>query len=293
MGLSILLLSIGFGLVTASVLAIAGVGLSLQFGVTNFVNFAYGDYATFGAYVALILNEHGVDIYFAMLVAGAVTAVFAFLVNRLVFQTFIRRRVKLVILLVVTIGVSLVIEYTLQSIFGAQFQTYAVTSPNPLQIGPFLLTRGQIAIIGIAVACMLGVHLLLSRTRIGKAMRAMSDNAALAEASGIDTQRVTDLTWLVVGFLGGIAGVVLAMNTSTFTPLLGSFFLLTLFAVVILGGIGKPYGAMLGAVIIGVVTEVSGAYINAAYQDAVAFVIMILLLLWRPQGLFASRGRGS
>jgi len=291
--LSILLLSIGFGLVTASVLAIAGVGLSLQFGVTNFVNFAYGDYATFGAYVALILNEHGVDIYFAMLVAGAVTAVFAFLVNRLVFQTFIRRRVKLVILLVVTIGVSLVIEYTLQSIFGAQFQTYAVTSPNPLQIGPFLLTRGQIAIIGIAVACMLGVHLLLSRTRIGKAMRAMSDNAALAEASGIDTQRVTDLTWLVVGFLGGIAGVVLAMNTSTFTPLLGSFFLLTLFAVVILGGIGKPYGAMLGAVIIGVVTEVSGAYINAAYQDAVAFVIMILLLLWRPQGLFASRGRGS
>lgn len=291
--MSILLLSIGFGLVTASVLAIAGVGLSLQFGVTNFVNFAYGDYATFGAYVALILNEHGVDIYFAMLVAGAVTAVFAFLVNRLVFQTFIRRRVKLVILLVVTIGVSLVIEYTLQSIFGAQFQTYAVTSPNPLQIGPFLLTRGQIAIIGIAVACMLGVHLLLSRTRIGKAMRAMSDNAALAEASGIDTQRVTDLTWLVVGFLGGIAGVVLAMNTSTFTPLLGSFFLLTLFAVVILGGIGKPYGAMLGAVIIGVVTEVSGAYINAAYQDAVAFVIMILLLLWRPQGLFASRGRGS
>lgn len=289
--MSILLLSIGFGLVTASVLAIAGVGLSLQFGVTNFVNFAYGDYATFGAYVALVLNEHGVNIYLAMLAAGVVTAIFAALVNRFVFQHFIKQRVKVVILLVVTIGVSLVIEYALQSIFGAQFQTYIITNPNPLHVGPFLLTAGQLAIIGIALACMLGVHLLLSRTRVGKAMRAMSDNAALAEVSGIDTMRITDLTWLVVGFLGGIAGVVLAMNTSTFTPLLGSFFLLLLFAVVILGGIGKPYGAMLGALIIGVVTEVSGAYINAAYQDAVAFVIMIILLLVRPQGLFTSRGR--
>ena len=289
--MSILWLSIGFGLVTASVLAIAGVGLSLQFGVTNFVNFAYGDYGTLGAYIALVANEHGINIYLSMLIAGLVVAVFAALVNRLVFKHFIDKRVKLVILLVVTIGVSLVIEYSLQSIFGAQFQSYTITSPNPMQIGPFLLTSGQLAIIGIAVVCMAGVHLLLSRTRVGKAMRAMSDNPALAEASGIDTQRITDLTWLVVGFLAGIAGVVLAMNTSTFTPLLGSFFLMLLFAVVILGGIGKPYGAMLGALVIGVVTEVAGAYINAAYQDAIAFLIMIVLLLLRPQGLFTSRGR--
>jgi len=289
--MSILMLSIGFGLVTASVLAIAGVGLSLQFGVTNFVNFAYGDYATLGAYIALVANEHGLNIYVSMLIAGIVVAIFSALVNRLVFKRFIDKRVKLVILLVVTIGVSLVIEYALQSIFGAQFQSYTITSPTPMQIGPFLLTTGQIAIIGIAVLCMVGVHLMLSRTRVGKAMRAMSDNPALAEASGIDTLRITDLTWLVVGFLAGIAGVVLAMNTSTFTPLLGSFFLMLLFAVVILGGIGKPYGAMLGALVIGVVTEVAGAYINAAYQDAIAFLIMILLLLLRPQGLFSSRGR--
>jgi branched-subunit amino acid ABC-type transport system permease component len=289
--MSTLLLSIGFGLVTASVLAIAGVGLSLQFGVTNFVNFAYGDYATLGAYTALVLNEHGMNIYLAMLIAGLVIALFAVLINRIVFLYFIEKRVKLVVLLVVTIGISLFIENGLQSIFGAQFQTYTVTSPNPMQIGPFLLTSGQIAIIGVAVACMLGVHLLLSRTRVGKAMRAMSDNRVLAEASGIDTTRITDLTWLVVGFLAGIAGVVLAMNTSTFTPLLGSFELLLIFAVVILGGIGKPYGAMLGALVIGVVTEVAGAYINAAYEDAVAFLIMIILLLVRPQGLFTSRGR--
>jgi branched-subunit amino acid ABC-type transport system permease component len=119
----------------------------------------------------------------------------------------------------------------------------------------------------------------------------MSDNVDLAEVSGIDTDRITDVMWLITGFLAGIAGVVLAINVSAFTPLLGAFFLFLVFAVVILGGIGQPYGAMLGALVIGIVTEVAGAYMDSAYSQAIAFLIMILLLLVRPQGLFASRGR--
>lgn len=289
--MSILLLSVGFGLVTASVLAIAGVGLSLQFGVTNFVNFAYGDYATLGAYTELVLNGLHVNLYLGMLISGAVVAVFAVLMNRLLFRRVLNRRVKLIILLIVTMGVSIAIQNVLQTIFGAQFQTYTVASQTPLQVGPFLLTGQQLVIIGISLLCMAGVHLVLTRTRVGKAMRAMSDNPDLAEASGIDTDRVTDFTWLLSGFLAGVAGVVLAINTSTFTPTLGAGFLFLVFAVVILGGIGKPYGAMAAALVIGIVTEVAGAYVDSAYADAFAFLIMILLLFFRPEGLFTSKGR--
>jgi branched-subunit amino acid ABC-type transport system permease component len=289
--LSILLLSIGFGLVSASILAVAGAGLALQFGVTNFVNFAYGDYATLGAYVALVLNQRGVDIYVAMLVAGLAVAVFAVLVQRIVFRPFLTRRAKLLTLLIASIGLSLVLQNGLQSVFGAQFQTYTAKAAAPLHLGPFLLTGQQLAIMAIAAVALLGLHGLLAHTRVGKAMRAMSDNRALAEASGIDTERVTDLTWLVSGFLAGVTGVILALNVNAFTPLMGSQFLLLVFAVVIMGGIGRPYGAMLGALVIGLATEIAGAYVDSAYTQAIAFLFMILLLFWRPQGLFATKGK--
>lgn len=286
-----LLLSVGFGLVTASVLAIAGVGLSLQFGVTNFVNFAYGDYATLGAYSAYMFNSRGMNIYLAMVLAGIVVGVFAVIVNRVLFQTFIDRKVKLLTLLIVTIGLSLVMQNGIQSIWGPAFQTYQAGTPTSISVGPFLFTGQQLVIMGVAVACMFGVHVILRYTRVGKAMRAMSDNTDLAEVSGIDTRRVTDITWLIVGFLAGIAGVVFAINVATFTPVLGSEFLFLIFAAVILGGIGKPYGAILGALVIGISTEVAGIYIDPAYADAVAFLLMIVILFVRPQGLFATQGK--
>lgn len=289
--MSTLFLSIGFGLVTASVLALAGVGLSLQFGVTNFVNFAYGDYATLGAYFALLLNSHGMSVYLAMVIAGGGVGVFAVIVNRALFRPFLDRRVALLTLLIVSLGLSLIIQNGVQSIWGPNFQTYQVTQQTAMAIGPFLLTGQQLVIIGVTAVCLLGVYFLLQKTQTGKAMRAMSDNRDLAEISGIDTMRVTDITWLVSGFLAGLSGVVLAINVSSFTPLLGSLFLFLVFAVVIMGGIGKPYGAMLGAVVIGLVTEIAGAYMDSAYAQAIAFLVMIVLLLVRPQGLFAARGR--
>lgn len=286
-----LLLSIGFGLVTASVLAIAGVGLSLQFGVTNFVNFAYGDYATLGAYMALLLNTRGVSIYLSMVVGGVAVGIFAVIMNRILFQRLIARKAKLLTLLIVTIGLSLVMQNGIQSLWGPSFQTYQAGTPTSVTVGPFLLTDQQLVIIGVAIACMLGVHVILRYTRIGKAMRAMSDNRDLAEISGIDTDRVTDITWLLAGFLAGIAGVVFAINVATFTPVLGSEFLFLIFAAVILGGIGKPYGAILGALVIGISTEVAGIYIDTAYAYAIAFLLMIVILYVRPQGLFATQGK--
>lgn len=289
--LSLILLSVGFGLVTASVLAIGSVGLSLQFGVTNFVNFAYGDYATLGAYIALVLNKGGLPIWLAGLGAGLFLAVFAMLINRLLFQRVIARGRKLLILFVVTLGVSITLQNTLQAIFGPGFQVYDVPFDPPATLGPFLMTAQQLVIIGIAVGCMLGIHGILRYTRLGKAMRAMSDNRDLAEASGIDTVRVTDVTWLLTGFLAGITGAILALNVGAFTPTLGTQFLLLFFAAVIVGGIGRPYGAMLGAVIIGVSTELAAAMISTAYVYAIAFIVMIALLFVRPQGLLPARGK--
>lgn len=286
-----ILLSVGFGLVTASVLAIAGMGLSLQFGVTNFVNFAHGDYATLGAYLALVLNLRGVSIWVALVAAGALVAVIAMIVNRLIYKRLIDRRYKLLILFVVTLGVSIVLQNTLQAIFGAGFQIYNVSIEVPMTLGPFLLSKQQLGIIGVALICMIAIHVLLRYTRLGKAMRAMSDNRDLAEASGIDTVRVTDVTWIITGFLAGLSGVVLALNVFTFTPTLGARFLLLIFASVILGGIGRPYGAMLGALIIGVTTEVAATWFAAAYVYAIAFLVMIVLLFVRPQGLLAAKGK--
>jgi Branched-chain amino acid ABC-type transport system, permease components len=287
-----ILLSLGFGLVTASVLAMAGVGMSLQFSVTNFVNFAYGDYATLGAYVALFaVQQLHLPIVLATIVSGLIMALMSLLLYRIVFRSFVHRRARNVTLLIVSVGISLGLQGVIASIWGSGFQTYQLASQKPIEIGPFQLTGQQIVIIAVAVVALGGVHVLLRYTTIGKTMRAMSDNKDLAEVSGINTSRVTDLTWLLSGLLVGVAGVILAINTSSFTPILGTQFMFLVFAGVILGGIGKVYGAILGAIIIGVTTEIAAGFVGSAYADAAAFAIMIILLLVRPSGLFAARGR--
>jgi len=290
---SILLLSVGFGLITASVIAIAGVGLSLQFGVTNFVNFAYGDFMTLGMYLTLVLGTaFGLSVYAALPLVVVLTGLAGVLMNRLALDSFVRRGANPIILLITTIGVSLIIQSGLLAIWGAQFQKFSLGPSQPLHLGPFIFTPRQLTVLGLAVVAMLAIHVLLRYTRLGKAMRAMSDRRTLARVVGINTTWLTDWTWFISTAMAGLAGVVLAINTASFTPSTGFGFLLVIFAAVIVGGIGKPYGAMLGALIIGVITSVAASYMDSAYKDAIAFGFLILVLLVRPQGIFASRGRG-
>ncbi len=158
-------------------------------------------------------------------------------------------------------------------------------------IGPLLLTKSQLIVMAISVVVMLGVHALLKTTRLGKSMRAMSDNTTLAMTSGIDTKRITTITWFLSGTLAGLSGSVLGITEGNLTPAAGELFLFVIFAAVIVGGVGSIYGAMAGAVLIGLATEVSAAYINPAYKLDTAFVILILTLLLRPSGLFARPGK--
>jgi branched-subunit amino acid ABC-type transport system permease component len=287
-----LAVSVGFGLITASVIALGAVGATLQFGVTNYVNFAYGAYMTLSGYLTWIWNVHfGLNIWVSMFVSAPLIAGLAVVVNRLLLRPFTRRRLPVIYLLIVTLGLWLIIDNTVLVIFGPDARQFAVSSESPLRIGPFIETPSQLIILGVGICALVALHLLLTRTRLGKAMRAMSDDAALAQVRGIDTERVTDATWLATGFLVGLAGAVLAVNLVSFDPFFGDNYLFLLFAAVILGGIGQPYGTMLGALIIGLATEVSAAVVSSAYKSDIAFLVLIVVLLVRPQGIIPARGR--
>jgi branched-subunit amino acid ABC-type transport system permease component len=286
-------LSFGFGLVTASVLTIAAVGLSLQFGITNYINFAYGDFMALGAYFTYVLNAEWLhlDIWVALVGGSLLMGVFAVIVNRLILGPFARRFAKTFYVLIVTFGLSLILLNMTSAIWGANIRSYNMKIEQVLHIGPFLLTKNQLIIMGIAIVMMAGVHLMLKTTRLGKSMRAMSDNTTLAMTSGIDTKRITTITWFMSGSFAGLAGTVLGISEGNLTPAAGELFLFVIFAAVIVGGVGSIYGAMAGAVLIGLSTEVSAAFMNPAYKLDVAFVILILTLLFRPSGLFARPGK--
>jgi len=285
-------LSVGFGCVTASVLAIAAVGLSLQFGITNYVNFAYGDFMALGGFFTYVLNVQvmHVDIWIALVVGSVGMGVLAVIFNRLILGPFARRFSKSHYVLIVTFGLSLILLNVEYSIWGANVRFYDMPITTAVQIGPLRLTRNQLIVMGIAVVLMLGVHAMLKTTRLGKSMRAMSDNTTLAMTSGIDTKRITTITWFLSGALAGVAGTVLGISEGNLTPASGELFLFVIFAAVIVGGVGSIYGAMAGAVLIGLATEISAAFINPAYKLDIAFVILVIALLVRPSGLFARPG---
>lgn len=286
--------AVGFGLVTASVIAIGAVGLTLQVGITNFVNFAYGEFLTMGAYVGYwgTVVMH-LNLFVSILMAMIVTGLLALFLNEYIFTPFVRTKARLFIMLIVTIGVSLILQNAYQIIFGTDFHRYNVSGNVSHHIGPFLLTTTQLMIIALAALTLALVQVLLKYTKLGKSMRAMSDSADLAEASGLNTRMITRIAWLISGGLAGIGGVALALSVYSVTPGLGNLFVLVLFAAVVLGGTGKPIGAMLASLVIGIAMEVSGAYINAAYKTGVAFAILILVLMVRPNGIFATKGRAG
>ncbi len=279
--------AIGFGLITASILAIAAVGFTLQFSVTNILNLAYGDVMTASAFAAYIVNRLGVNIWICLVVAALFGGVFSMLLNRLVYFQFVRRGTRLFGMIIVTIAMSLIVQNILLAIFRPTFFSYQVSAGASHNVAGMIFTDSQLAIIGVAVAAMLGVHLLSTRTRLGKAMRATATNPGLARSCGVATDRVIDVAWLLSGALCGIAGVVLVLNTATFTEVTGANFLVPVIAAAILGGIGQPYGAMLGAVTIGLASEVAASIINPSYKDVVAFAILIVVLLFRPQGILS------
>jgi branched-subunit amino acid ABC-type transport system permease component len=280
----------GFGLVSMSVIAIAAVGFTMQFGITNMINLAYGEVMISSAYLAYYMNKAGISIWIGMVAGALFGAVFSFLLNRVVNAPFMRKGTANLGMVIVSLAVSLMISNLLLPIVGYYSVSYQEDTGKLIRLGSIVLTRDQIIVMGIAVVLMLGIHALLTYTRLGKAMRATAANPTLARNCGIPTQRVIDSVWLITGALCGLAGVVAALNADSFAIANGSAFLITILAAAVLGGAGQPYGAMIGAVLIGLITELSAAAWSPEYKEVVAFGILVLVMVLRPQGLLAKRG---
>lgn len=285
---SLVVTSVGFGFVSAAVLALAAVGFTLQFAVTNILNLAYAAVMTVSMYAAYALNNAGVNVWIATPAAIAAGALLSVVINSGVYTPFQRRGSSPIAMVIVSLGMTLILEFGTQALAGATNVSYRMSQGATVKLGSIELTVVQFVIIALSLVVMLFVHALLRYSKLGKAMRATAANPNLARNCGIRTGRVVMLTWLISGALCGLAGATFAMNSGTFGATSTDLFLVLILAAVFLGGPGEPYGAMLGALIIGVVTELSAAVVVSDYKDVIAFVILLAMLAVRPTGLLGA-----
>lgn len=273
-----------YGIVLGSILALGAIGVSMIFGILRFAHFAHGDLMTFGAYIGLaFITVTGAPLWWALPAGMLGAAVLAVIIDQTVYRHI--RKTSPVILLISSFGMALILRSLVQLIWGSNVYNYGGGIQRPWFIGEIAIVPNHVWILLAVILIVAALHLFLTRTRLGKAMRAMSDNMDLALVTGIPAERVILITWLLGGALAAAAGVLLGMD-SRLTPTMGWNILLPVFAAAILGGIGRPYGAIAGGMVIGMAMEISTLFIDPAYKPAVAFIIMVAVLIVRPQGIF-------
>jgi branched-chain amino acid transport system permease protein len=308
------------GLSIGLIIGLAGVGLSLTYDLLDFANFAHGDYMTVSAFfgwgMAYLVAGYGefelsslfflgvggtlypgdvgisvaaapVPILVGLAMSGLVGALLAIALDSVVYQSM--RGTGSITLLIASVGVAFVLRYS--SVYLFTQQTFGLTAGSVgydvgLPGGDVRITLVSLLLIGTSVIIMLGVHLLLTRTKLGKSMRAMAANKQLAQVTGIPSEKIIRRTWLIGGALAGVAGFMIALLQGTISHQIGYTLLLLVFSGVILGGIGSVYGAIVGGIIVGLVTRVSLIWVPASFAEATGFAVMILILLLRPGGLF-------
>lgn len=285
------------GLSVGSILLLGAVGLSLLYGVKRFANFAHGDFMTLGAYVAFTVSVlWGQD-----LLLGAVVAMLTVPLLGISLEWGVFDRLRLrpsAVALIASVGVSFILQNVIRAVWGTGDLSYRLQAETnvalPFGVG---LTPTKLLLIGLGAATAIGLHLLLTRTTLGKALRATADNYDLARVTGIPVRRVEYAAWALGGALAALGGVGLAAVT-LLNPHMGFQQLLLIFAAVLLGGVGSPYGAMLGAVVIGLAMEVSKpmletwAGVPGTLSPAIAFLILVLVLLLKPEGIAGEATKG-
>jgi branched-chain amino acid transport system permease protein len=274
------------GLSTGSIYALGAVGLTLVYGILKLVNFAHGDFLTFGAYMAYLVNvTWGLPLVVAIFYAMAMTALLGIFLEKVMWGPMRARGAGMLQLLLMSIGLALVIRYVIQFIWSTELRQLDVNLTDTVQFLGLTIGRTNLIVIIIGFAVLLGTGLMLRYTLLGKRMRALSDNLDLAETSGINTSRVVLWTWVFAAGFAGLAGV-LAGAITQLQPELGFELLLPIFAAVVMGGIGNAYGALAAGVLLGLVIEWSTLFIDARWKTAIGFLVLILVLIIRPQGIF-------
>jgi neutral amino acid transport system permease protein len=275
-----------YGLSLGSVYALGAVGLTLVYGILKLVNFAHGDFLTFGAFMAYLVNvTWGAPFVFGVVAAMLMTALLGVLFERTMWGPMRARRAGLLQLVLMSIGLAFLIRYSIQYVWGTEIRSLDVNNTATVQFLGLRIGRTELIVILIGFAVLIGIGLMLKLTLLGKRMRALADDLDLAETSGIDTSRVILYTWLFAGALAGLAGVLFGALTDV-RPELGFGLLLPIFAAVVLGGIGDAFGALAGGIVLGLVTEWSTLLIDFRWKTAVGFGVLILVLFLRPQGIF-------
>ena len=275
------------GLALGSVYALGAVGLTLVYGILKLVNFAQGDFLTFGVYMAYIVSvTWGLPFVVAVFWAMLTTAILGIFLEKVMWGPMRARGAGLLQFVLMSIGLALIIRYTIQYIWGTEIRVLGVNQTAVVEFFGLDIGRTQLIVLLIGVGVLVGVGLMLRYTLLGKRMRALSDNLELAEASGIDTSRIVLWTWVFAGALAGLAGVLIGGFEGSFDPEIGFTLLLPIFAAVVLGGIGDAFGALAGAMLLGVMTELSTLVIDSRWKVLVGFVILILALIVRPQRIF-------
>jgi neutral amino acid transport system permease protein len=274
------------GLSLGSIYALGAIGLTLVYGILKLVNFAHGDFLTFGAYMAYLVNvTWGMPLVVAVFFAMLTTAALGLLFERIMWRPMRAQGAGFLQLLLMSIGLALVLRSVVQWFWSTQVKILDVNVTSSVEFLGLRLGRTQLIVIVVGFAVLIGVGLMLRYSLLGKRMRAIADDLELAETSGIDTTRVITYTWLFAGALAGLAGV-LAGAVTELTPELGFELLLPIFAAVIVGGIGDPFGALAGGITLGVVTEWSTMFVDSRWKTSVAFVVLVIVLVIRPQGIF-------
>lgn len=280
------------GLRLGLLLALAAVGLSLIYGTTGISNFAHGELVTLGGLLAFVFaNLLGLNIWLAGIIVIVLCAAFGYTQDLAIWKPLRKKRLSLTQLMIVTIGMSLALQYVFQFFIGASTVRIVMANPKPVQIGPVSLSQDSLIAMGIAVVVLVAVGLFLVKTRVGRATRAVSDNPALAAASGINVDGVIRLIWTASAALAGLAGILLGLVLNGINWMTGMQLLLLLFSAVTLGGLGTAFGALFGALIIGMTVELTNIWLPGDFKYATALLLLILLLLVRPQGLFGRKER--
>jgi branched-chain amino acid transport system permease protein len=280
---------LNFGLM----LALAAIGASLVFGTTGLSNFAHAEMVTFGAVMALVFGVFlQWPLVLAIIVAIILSAVFGLVLDAGLWRPLRRRGTGIVQLMIVSIGLSLALRYVFQYFIGGGTYQLPGSSSDALPLfGSVKLTATDIVSMVVSIIVLLAVAFWLLRTRIGKATRAISDNSSLAAASGIDVDRVVRIVWILGAALAGLSGILWAYFRPGIKWDMGASILLLIFAAITLGGLGTAFGALVGSIIVGILVEVSTLWIPSDLKYVGALVVLVLVLLVRPQGILGRRER--
>lgn len=279
---------LNFGLL----LALAAMGAALIYGTTRLSNFAHAEMVTWGALVALILTSFWhLPLWIALAGVVLLGGLLGWGMDAGLWRPLRRRGLGVVQLMIVSIGLSLALRYVFQYVIGGSTAQLPGASPAPWQLGPISLSYIDVIGMGVSLALILAVAYFLTRTRIGKATRAVSDNPQLAAASGIDVDRVIRIVWILAGVLAAVSGVLWAYFRPGVKWDMGGQMLLLIFSAITLGGLGTAFGALLGSLVVGLAVEVSTLWIPSDLKYASALVALILILLLRPQGLLGRKER--